>query len=258
MNYDVATALSRGQRDYQEDAVIADFSVGADFGFAVLGDGMGGHAAGDVASKIVVTEVFAELKFQSGAPEVFEGAVADMLLSAAETANAAIAAQVAEDSSLHGMGSTLVAPVIFKDRLYWISIGDSPLYLYRDGTLRQINEDHSMGPQIDLMVKTGQLAPELARDHPDRNLLRSVVMGARISMIDCKPVPTKLLPGDTVIAASDGIQYLTDEEIVQVLAETKAKSSDDTARALLAAVNELDDPEQDNVALVVVKLSSSG
>lgn len=258
MKYDVATALSRGQRDYQEDAVIADFSVGLSFGFAVLGDGMGGHAAGDIASKIVVTEVFSELKFQAGAPEVLEGSIADTLLSAAETANASIAAQIAEDPALRGMGSTLLAPVIFADRLYWISIGDSPLFLYRKGELRQINEDHSMAPQIDLMVKTGQLAPELARDHPDRNALRSVVMGMRIPMIDCKPKPTKLLPGDVVIAASDGLQFLSGQEIAACLAKVGKKRSDEIARVLLSALVELDDPDQDNIAFVVIKPGESG
>ena len=59
--FDVASVLSVGQRDHQEDALASDFPIGADWGFVVLRDGMGGHAAGDVASKIVVTEVFSEL-----------------------------------------------------------------------------------------------------------------------------------------------------------------------------------------------------
>ena len=71
--FDVTTALSVGARDHQEDAVVADFPMGSDMGFVVLSDGMGGHAAGDMASKIVMTEVFCELKFQSGAPEVVVG-----------------------------------------------------------------------------------------------------------------------------------------------------------------------------------------
>ena len=63
--FDVASAICQGGRDYQEDAIVTDFPFGMDSGVVVLADGMGGHAAGDVASKIVVTEVYSELKFQS-------------------------------------------------------------------------------------------------------------------------------------------------------------------------------------------------
>ena len=70
--YDVASGISQGARDYQEDAITADFPVGAEAGFVVLADGMGGHAAGDVASKIVLTEVYSELKFHFADVEAFE------------------------------------------------------------------------------------------------------------------------------------------------------------------------------------------
>jgi protein phosphatase len=254
MKYDVASAVSIGRRDYQEDAVVADFSVGADFGFAVLSDGMGGHAAGDVASKIVVTEVFSELKLQAGDPEALEREIGDVLRSVAEGANACIEAHVAQHPSLRGMGATLVAAVLFGNRLYWISIGDSPLYLYRKGALRQINEDHSLAPQIDLLVKTGQLHPEVARNHPDRNSLVSVVMGRRIPMIDCREEPTLLEPDDVVLAASDGLQFLPPEGIAAVLKRTQRRSADETAEALLAAVEDLGHPEQDNISLALVKV----
>ena len=70
--YDVASGISQGARDYQEDAITSDFPVGAEAGFVVLADGMGGHAAGDVASKIVLTEVYSELKFHFADVEAFE------------------------------------------------------------------------------------------------------------------------------------------------------------------------------------------
>ena len=82
---DVASAISQGSRDYQEDAVIADFPVGAEFGMVVLADGMGGHAAGDVASKTVVTEVFRHLKFRSDSIP-YQGTNIPALLGEAATA----------------------------------------------------------------------------------------------------------------------------------------------------------------------------
>jgi serine/threonine protein phosphatase PrpC len=254
MKYDVASAITIGQRDYQEDAVAYDFILGNPFGFAVLADGMGGHAAGDVASKIVVTEVFSELKFQAGDPAELEREIGEVLRGAAHGANACIEAHVAQNPSLRGMGATLVAPMFFDDRLYWISIGDSPLYLYRKGILSQINEDHSLAPQIDMMVRTGQLDAESARNHPDRNSLTSVVMGRRIPQIDCRTQPTRLERDDIVIVASDGLQYLSTKEIEAVLKRTQKRSAAEIAEALLKAIDDLGNPEQDNVSLALVKL----
>lgn len=254
MKYDVATAISIGQRDYQEDAVACDFILGNPFGFAVLADGMGGHAAGDVASKIVVTEVFSELKLQAGDACMLEAEIGEVLRGVAYGANACIEAHVAQNPSLRGMGATLVAPVFFENRLYWISIGDSPLFLYRKGTLSQLNEDHSLAPQIDLMVRMGQLDPEAARNHPDRNSLTSVVMGRRIPQIDCRAKPTALERDDIVIVASDGLQYLATSGIEAVLKRHHRRSAAEIAEALLKAVEDLDSPEQDNVSLALIKL----
>ncbi|MCU0911632.1 MAG: protein phosphatase 2C domain-containing protein [Rhodobacteraceae bacterium] len=253
MKYDVSTAISVGRRDYQEDAVAADFIAGNPFGFAVLADGMGGHAAGDVASKIVVTEVFSELKLKLGNGYDVEGNIGQVLRNVAQGANDCIDAHVSQNPSLRGMGATLLAPVIFEDRLYWISIGDSPLFLYRGGKLRQLNEDHSLAPQIDLMVKTGQIDPETARNHPDRNSLTSVVMGRRIPLIDCKANPTELVPGDVLIAASDGLQFLENDEIEALLRKHAKRSSSEIAEVLLSAVERLHDPDQDNVSFAIIK-----
>jgi len=254
MRYDVATAISQGQRDYQEDAVIADFSLGSDFGFAVLADGMGGHAAGDVASKVVVTEVFSELKLQVGDVIALEEEIGEVLRGVAEAANACIDSLVNENTSLRGMGATLIAPVFFEERLYWISIGDSPLFLYRGGSLRQLNEDHSLAPQIDVMVKTGQIDEETARNHPDRNSLTSVVMGRRIPQTDCPVEPLELKPDDIVIASSDGLQYLSNDEIEAILKKVSKKRSEEIAESLLAAIDQNDHPDQDNVSMVVIKI----
>lgn len=254
MRYDVATAISQGQRDYQEDAVIADFSLGNDFGFAVLADGMGGHAAGDVASKVVVTEVFSELKLQVGDILALEEEIVDVLRGVAEAANACIDSLVNENTSLRGMGATLIAPVFFAERMYWISIGDSPLYLFRSGSLRQLNEDHSLAPQIDVMVKTGQIDEETARNHPDRNSLTSVVMGRKIPQMDCPVEAFELQSDDIVIAASDGLQYLENAEIEALLKKTQKKRSEEVAESLLKAIDENGHPDQDNVSMVVVKM----
>jgi len=251
--FDAASVLSLGQRDHQEDALATDFPIGANFGFAVLADGMGGHAAGDVASKIVVTEVFSELMFQSSDVEGMTADIGEVLRNAAYAANECVRAHTETNPDTDGMGSTLLAPVIDNGKLYWISIGDSPLLLFRGGRLTQLNEDHSMAPQIDLMVAAGALSEDDALNHPDRNALTSVLFGDEIEAIDCRDEPFLLEDGDVLIAASDGLQFLDDREIITILRHTLAKPAATIARALLDALQDLDDPAQDNISFTVIK-----
>lgn len=258
MIHDNATALAIGRRESQQDAVSADFALGAGFGFAVLSDGMGGHAAGDVASRIVVTEIFSELKFQGGDPGAFEEDIGGILRAAVTGANDCIAAHAREVPEHRGLGATVVVAVVFSDRLYWISVGDSPLYLFRGGELVRLNEVHSMARQIDAMVRTGQIDAEAARNHPGRNALTSVLAGDRIAKIDLRDAPFALAPGDVVIAASDGIETLGTSALADMLAALGDRSAADVASALLQAVEEAGAPDQDNLSIAVVRLVDGG
>lgn len=254
IRFDVASAISQGQRDYQEDAIVTDFPLGSEVGFAVLADGMGGHAAGDVASKIIVTEVFSELKLQSGDQNQFQSNLNDILKDAALAANECVNGHVYANPETAGMGATLLAPVFVRDSLSWISIGDSPLFLFRAGALKQLNEDHSMAPQIDLMVASGMLEAEAGANHPDRNCLTSVLLGDKIARIDCPKVPVALLNGDILIMASDGLQFLTNGQIENALVKNIDKSSQEISQVLLAALDQLADPDQDNISFSVIKI----
>ncbi len=256
--YDVASAISQGARDYQEDAITSDFLVGSNAGFAVLADGMGGHAAGDVASKIVLTKVYQELKFRCADPAAFEAEGPKILRDIAVLANDCVREHVSTHPETRGMGATLVAPVILEDRLLWISIGDSPLYRLRGGKLTQLNEDHSMGPQIDFMVKSGMMTAEAAKNHPDRNCLTSVIMGDKIAKVDCRSEATKLEVGDILVCASDGLQILTDNEIQRLLTKHRRKRSSAIAEILLAEIKRVNDPYQDNTSLCIIKINDAG
>lgn len=253
--FDVASALGLGQREIQEDSIVVDFPVGMDVGFMVLADGMGGHAAGEIASNIIVTEMFAELKFKSAELAAYEAEIPAILMHAAMTANECIRDYVHDNPENYGMGATLISPIFIEDRMYWISVGDSPLYLVRDGVLSQLNEDHSMAPEIDLMVKSGMLTEEAGRNHPDRNCLRSVLLGDKPSRIDCPKEAFEVRTGDIFLVSSDGLQFLTDAEIQTIVNDNKKKSSTQIAHALLGAVNELQDPDQDNISISVVKVN---
>ncbi|OED50739.1 PP2C family protein-serine/threonine phosphatase [Leisingera sp. S232] len=253
--FDVAAAICQGARDYQEDAIITDFPAGTDIGMAVLADGMGGHAAGDVASKMVVTEAFSNLKFESVNFAEYEKQIPYHLTRAASEANSCVQDYVQDNPSVRGMGATLVSVVMIEDRLYWLSIGDSPLYLMRGGKLQQLNEDHSMAPQIDMMVKAGLLDEAAGRDHPDRNCLTSVILGDRVTRTDCPKAPFRLEVGDLVVVSSDGLQFLEDARIGKILHKYRRRKSAEIVERLLAALDELADPDQDNISFAVIKLN---
>ncbi|MEM9969776.1 MAG: protein phosphatase 2C domain-containing protein [Pseudomonadota bacterium] len=252
--FDVACALDRGNRDYQEDSIISDFAVGDDLGIVVLADGMGGHSAGDVASKTVITEVFSELKFHSDLFFDHAQHLPTVMLTAINNANSCIKDAIKEKPELRGMGSTVVAAVLAGSKMYWTSVGDSPLYHYRAGKMQQINEDHSMAPQIDEMVAAGIISAEMAKTHPDRNALTSAVAGGKIPRMDNKGQAIDLNAGDIVVVSSDGLQFLEDKVITRIIARNRRKPSADIANALLQAVKGLDDPDQDNISFSVVKV----
>ncbi|MEM9797850.1 MAG: protein phosphatase 2C domain-containing protein [Pseudomonadota bacterium] len=253
--YDVASAIAQGGRHYQEDAIVTDFPFGMDSGVAVLADGMGGHAAGDVASKIVVTQVYAELKFQSANFAEQEKKIPAFMTSAAANANATVREHVTRNPQTTGMGATLVSLVLVENRMFWMSIGDSPLYLLRDGKLRQLNEDHSLAPQIDFMVEQGLITPEAAKSHPDRNCLTSVILGGKVARSDCPKTPFELKLGDIVVVSSDGLQYLDEVRIQKILHRYRRRKSAEIAGYLLEALDDLADPDQDNISFSVIKLN---
>jgi serine/threonine protein phosphatase PrpC len=253
--FDVASALCQGGRDYQEDAIVTDFPFGADTGLVVLADGMGGHAAGDVASKIVVTEVYSDLKFLSAEFSQKEAHIPEMLSNAAAQANQTVREHVMDNPQTRGMGATLVATVFVENRFYWMSIGDSPLYLFRNGKMEQLNEDHSMAPQIDFMVKSGLLDEEAGKNHPDRNCLTSVILGDRVAKSDCPTKPYEMQVGDIVVVSSDGLQYLEEVQIQKILNRYRRRKSAEIAGHLLEAIEKLADPDQDNISFSVIKLN---
>jgi PPM family protein phosphatase len=255
--YDVASGISQGARDYQEDAITADFPVGAEAGFVVLADGMGGHAAGDVASKIVLTEVYSELKFHYANVDAFEARAPEILRGVADLANQSLRQHANMHPETEGMGATLVVPALVENRLWWLSIGDSPLFLYRNGKLSQLNEDHSMAPQIDFMVQAGLLEAEEAATHPDRNCLVSVLMGSKIAKVDCPANPLELKAGDIVVCSSDGLQFLPNAQIEKVLARYRKTRSTEIAERLLEELHRLADPDQDNISFTVIKVNDA-
>ena len=245
MRFPYAIRAAQGARSYQEDTAQVRGGDG-DRLTAVLADGMGGHAGGAVASELASTSFLDAFSEATGEPVT-------RLAEALDRANAAIASRAAESPELRGMGCTLIGAEFSEVRMDWVSVGDSPLYLVRDGTITRLNADHSLAPEVDRLAAMGVLTWDEAKTDPRRHVLRSALTGTEIDMVDRSREPVQLEAGDVVILASDGIHTVPEEEIARTAdaAETPGAVAD----ALLAAVAAADDPYQDNTTVVVVRVS---
>jgi protein phosphatase len=217
----------QGARPYQEDSwalkTLADGSL-----LAVVADGMGGHAGGATASRLVADAVVKAV--EQG------GSLADGL----QAANGAVGAGAARKTELAGMGSTVVAAIVAGDQVRWISVGDSPFFLVAAGGLERLNADHSMAPQIDALVARGVITAEEGAGHPGRHTLREAVMGQPLTLID---EGVRTLPaGARLLLCSDGVHSLGDADIAVQSAKPVAN--------LIAAVLAIGNPHQDNVTVI--------
>jgi protein phosphatase len=247
----VASAQLTGAREQQEDtmaihAPVADSGARAGEVLLVLADGMGGHSYGEVASRLV-TDSFCAAYAQS--PLEIPAA----LRSSLDMANEALAEAVAHEPSQLGMGSTLVCCVIKAARLYWISVGDSPLWLYRDRLLQRLNADHSMAPLLDDMVRTGLMNREAARVDPRRNQLRSAVTGRAVALVDLCATPLQLQAGDLVVLGSDGVETLPEDELAGLLQDADTPALDVLAGNVLAGIEAAAARNQDNASLILYR-----
>jgi serine/threonine protein phosphatase PrpC len=240
-----ATQASQGARNYQEDA--ASVVEGAGGLTAVLADGMGGHAGGALASNLAC-------KFFLHAFATAQGTAPEKLAESLELANAAIAHEVHNTPSLNGMGCTLIGAVFGGDGVEWVSVGDSPLFLVREGEIAVLNEDHSLAPEIDKLAAMGRISWEAARNDHRRHFLRSALTGGEIEMIDRSHRPLALQSGDAVVLASDGIHTISHAVIAKVVSANGEPAA--AAIALLDAVQAVGDTAQDNTTVVVVRVDA--
>jgi len=245
----------QGDRPYQED----DFGCVNDREpsdptpdnlLLVLADGMGGHAGGAHASQTAIKAFIDSFRLEPG-NEI------ERLEESLEIANRQIKAETVADPNLQGMGCTLVGALFMDEGLIWVSVGDSPFYRWRNGELRQLNADHSMAPLIALSVSRGEMTPEEAARHPQRNALRSALIGDPIPQKDIRETPVRLQEGDKFILASDGIQTLLDDEMAEILNQDRSALT--LSRDLVTGVEAKQRKGQDNTTVMVVTpYTSSG
>lgn len=201
----------------------------------VVADGMGGHAAGEVASHILVKSVQADL---SGREGIREAELCDSI----RHANHEILATVAENPDCQGMGTTATVLHLEEGQAFWAHVGDSRLYLLRSGQLMQITRDHSY---VEDLVEHGEITEAEARNHPQKNMLTRAVGVEEELEVDSGSFA--VATGDVLLLATDGLMNMVPEdEIAAIL----SRNDEDPAKSLVAAA--LHYGGRDNVTAVVV------
>ena len=211
--------------------------------FAVA-DGMGGAAAGEVASATAIAGLAAA--FEAAKPPTLDG-----LIEAAHSANRAVWEQAESNPDMRGMGTTLVALALLgDDRLGAINIGDSRLYVYRDGALRQITSDHNLVAEL---VAEGRISKEEAEVHPRRNIMtRALGVDPEVPVDFFREDP---IPGDRYLLCSDGLpRELRDEHIASLL--SRFADPEEAAKELVEEAKRRGG--NDNITVVVVDVEDPG
>mgnify|MGYP002336156699 CR=1 FL=1 len=233
-------------RDGNEDCI----ATRPDIGLAILADGMGGHLAGEVASRMaveIVTRHFAEtLNAGSWTGDDAAGAITDAI----HAANLAIYEAARARPECAGMGSTIVVALFAADRMWVGHVGDSRLYRLRAGTLTQLTQDHSV---IQELVNRGLFTLEEARQTVAKNLVtRALGVEAGIAP-DISAQTTQ--PGDVYLLCSDGLnEVLTDAEIAAALAQPATELTV-TAQRLVDLANERGGP--DNISVILAQAGAA-
>lgn len=207
----------------------------------IVADGMGGHNAGDYASKCTTETIVGEIRnsFEKNPTIIIEKAI--------QAANRKIREKAAEDESLSGMGTTLVVATVIGKYLQVANVGDSRLYIIGKKGIRQITQDHSL---VEEMIRLGGLAREDARRHPDKNIITRAI-GAK-DEVEADFFTEELHPGDIVLMCSDGLtNMLEDREIEEIVRNEELEELIQKGDALINAAN--NHGGKDNIAVVLIK-----
>jgi PPM family protein phosphatase len=209
----------------------------------VVADGMGGAQAGEVASQVAISHFSDDL-----APSA-DGAV-ELLVRAAQDANAEIHALAEADSRRAGMGTTLTAAYVGGDEVFLVHVGDSRAYRLRDAMLERITEDHSL---VEELLRQGRLTEEEAEEHPQRSIITRALGPEPEVEIDTFTVDGRA--GDVFLLCSDGLTSMVGESAIETIlrgAPDLDRAADELVRAALAAGG------RDNVTVLLFRLEDVG
>ncbi len=235
------------QRENNEDSYgywepVGDASFPTMGRLAIVADGMGGHEGGQIASRLAV-ETFTKAYADASDPDPQR-----RLLTALDQAHRAIQQRATQDPHLTSMGTTCTAVALIDTRLHFVHVGDSRLYLLREGKLRILSRDHTL---IARLIEKGLIRPDQAQNHPQKHVLTSALGIPDEEMeIDAPPEPLPLHHGDTLMICTDGLWgQMEAGEIEHALA---SQSPDSACRSLVQLAKDRGGP--DNITLQVLRI----
>jgi len=242
------------RREANEDAACAR----QDLGLFLVADGMGGHAAGEVASRIAaqVIETFIhdtrEADINTTWPFPYDPALSldgNRLTAAFRLANRRISAAMADDEALRGMATTAAAVLAAKGKPVVAHVGDSRAYLWRDGELKQLTQDHSW---VNEQVRAGVLTETDARHHPWRHVVTRALSGGDDPDVEVMELDVK--PGDRILLCSDGLSGVVPPDGMAGIL-SRGASLDQTCQDLIDAANDAGGPDNITVAMLQVDVA---
>lgn len=226
-------------REVNQDYVYtSEAPIGSLPNLLVVADGMGGHKAGELASKFAVETVKEELaRSTEEHPET-------MIRNAILSANLKLLHMAKEDENMRGMGTTLVVATVIDQTLYFANVGDSRLYLLNND-IRQLSKDHSL---VQEMVRLGGINQEEAKHHPDKNIITRAV-GAR-EKVDIDFFEYRLQKDDIILMCTDGLTNMVEDEMIFRI----VKGSRDVVEAVERLVEKAKmNGGSDNIGVIVAK-----
>jgi protein phosphatase len=218
-------------RSHNEDAILIDRKRG----LGVVADGMGGHASGEVASRITVAAFAQHFDDAVSLHEILLQAHADIIASAAAQPESA------------GMGATAVAALVDTEHFQIAWVGDSRVYHWRPGHLRQISRDHSY---LELLLRSGEITEEQARNHPQRNV---VTQALGLNSPQPESLEESWQPGDRLLLCSDGLTDELDSAEIKTVLDVSEDIQSATSALIGAA---LKNGGRDNVSVVLIENSN--
>ncbi len=242
------------RREGNEDASC----VRADLGLYVVADGMGGHAAGEVASRLAVATIESVINdtrtadLSSTWPSPYDtslGLDGNRLKAAFQMANRRLTSAMADNDQLRGMATTAVAILIGPEGVTAGHVGDSRAYRYRAGTLSGLTEDHSW---VNEQVRAGLLTDADARRHPWRNVVTRAITGGDDPVPELVPVTVEV--GDRLLLCSDGLSsVVSDDQLANLIGADRPLAT--ICATLIDAANDAGGP--DNITVVLLQVESA-
>ncbi|MGM0368839.1 MAG: PP2C family protein-serine/threonine phosphatase [Bacillota bacterium] len=237
----IGNAQNIGNRKRQEDSFAT--LVDEEQVLAVIADGMGGFNSGKKASELVTN------KFMEQFCRTYDiNSINQFLINSLHNSNN----ELLQRASAEKIGTTLITIVIKKDLLYWVAVGDSHLYLYRNKQLRQLNTDHIFANKLQQSYKDGEISRYKMLNHPQKDRLTSYLGLENLSLIDYSNDPVELKKNDKIVLCTDGVyDSLSEVEFSQIMSQNKEVQK--LANDIISKVISKEKPNQDNATVVLLE-----